>query len=99
MGACAFEYADKLYITSDNPRSEDPSEILQDIASGLPKECERKLVVMEVDRKKAIIQALNELQESEVLLILGKGDEDYQIIGNNKIYFDDREVVREYYKG
>ncbi|WP_110855425.1 UDP-N-acetylmuramoyl-L-alanyl-D-glutamate--2,6-diaminopimelate ligase [Helicobacter cinaedi] len=98
MGACAFEYADKLYITSDNPRSEDPSEILQDIASGLPKECGRKLVVMEVDRKKAIIQALNELQENEVLLILGKGDEDCQIIGNNKIYFDDREVVREYYK-
>lgn len=97
MGACAFEYADKLYITSDNPRSENPNEILQDIANGLPKEYGRKFVSMEVDRKKAIIQALNELQKNEVLLILGKGDEDYQIIGEKKIYFDDREVVRAYY--
>lgn len=102
MGACAFEYADKLYITSDNPRSENPSEILDDIASGLPKGYEdygRKLVIMEVDRKKAIVKALKDLQENEVLLILGKGDETYQIIGENKIAFDDREVVKEHYNG
>ncbi|CAM3390369.1 UDP-N-acetylmuramoyl-L-alanyl-D-glutamate--2,6-diaminopimelate ligase [Helicobacter labetoulli] len=97
MGSCAFEYADKLYITSDNPRSENPAEILRDIANGLPKDYGAKLVVMEIDRKKAIIQALSDLQENEVLLILGKGDEDYQIIGENKIHFDDREVVRAYY--
>lgn len=97
MGSCAFEYADKLYITSDNPRSENPAEILRDIANGLPKDYGAKFVVMEIDRKKAIIQALSDLQENEVLLILGKGDEDYQIIGGNKIHFDDREVVRAYY--
>lgn len=97
MGSCAFEYADKLYITSDNPRSENPAEILRDIANGLPKDYGAKFVVMEIDRKKAIIQALSDLQENEVLLILGKGDEDYQIIGENKIHFDDREVVRAYY--
>ena len=97
MGSCAFEYADKLYITSDNPRSENPAEILRDIANGLPKDYGAKFVVMEIDRKKAIVQALSDLQENEVLLILGKGDEDYQIIGENKIHFDDREVVRAYY--
>lgn len=102
MGACAFEYADKIYITSDNPRSEDPCSIMQDIERGLPqdyKDYKGKLVVMESDRQVAITLALQALQENEVLLILGKGDEDYQIIGENTIHFDDREVVREYYAG
>ena len=54
-------------------------------------------VFVEADRKKAIYMALESLESDEVLLILGKGDEDYQIIGNEKIYFDDREVVRNYF--
>lgn len=96
MGAMAQRYAQKIYLTSDNPRSENPSVIIEDILSGMQKAKGGQSIEVYEDRKEAIINALRSLGDDAVLLILGKGDEDYQIIGTRKIHFDDREVVREY---
>ncbi len=92
MGLAAAKYAKKLYITSDNPRSEDPKEIIEQIAAPLEG---KEGVVKTVDRKEAIKQAIDELKDDEVLLILGKGDENYIDIGGEKIPFDDRVVAKE----
>ena len=92
MGAVAGRYANKIYVTSDNPRDEVPEQILEDILLGLHG---KDNVTACPDRKLAIKMALDSLQENEVLLILGKGDEDYQEIKGVKYPFDDREVVRE----
>ncbi len=92
MGRVASGLAKKIYITSDNPRTENPEQIVQDILEGIK---DRSNVSIELDRKKAIKLALDEQKEDEVVVILGKGDEDYQIIYDKKLPFDDREVVRE----
>ena len=92
MGAAAGRYANKIYVTSDNPRDEVPEMILEDILLGLHG---KDHVTATPDRKLAIKMALDALEENEVLLILGKGDEDYQEIKGVKYPFDDREVVRE----
>jgi len=92
MGAMAGRYAQKIYVTSDNPRDEVPEEILEEILLGLHG---KENVTATPDRKLAIKLALDALQPEEVLLILGKGDEDYQEIKGVKHHFDDREVVRE----
>ena len=92
MGAAAGRYANKIYVTSDNPRDEVPEMILEDILVGL---VGKENVTACPDRKLAIKMALNALEENEVLLILGKGDEDYQEIKGIKHPFDDRVVVRE----
>ncbi len=93
MGRVANRYAKKIYLTSDNPRSENPKAILEEIKEGIRDH--RKLRLVDVDRKKAITQAIEELKSDEILVILGKGDEDYQEIDGVKYPFDDREVVRE----
>ena len=92
MGAVAGRYANKIYVTSDNPRDEVPEYILEDILVGL---LGKDNVTATPDRRLAIKMALEALGENEVLLILGKGDEDYQEVKGVKHYFDDREVVRE----
>jgi UDP-N-acetylmuramoyl-L-alanyl-D-glutamate--2,6-diaminopimelate ligase len=92
MGAVAGRYANKIYVTSDNPRDEVPEQILEDILVGLHG---KDGVTACPDRRLAIKMALDALEEGEVLLILGKGDEDYQEIKGVKHAFDDREVVRE----
>lgn len=92
MGAAAGRYANKIYVTSDNPRDEVPEMILEDILLGLHG---KDHVTATPDRRLAIKMALDALQENEVLLILGKGDESYQEIKGVKHPFDDREVVRE----
>lgn len=92
MGAVAGRYANKIYVTSDNPRDEVPEYILEDILIGLHG---KDGVTATPDRRLAIKMALDALGENEVLLILGKGDEDYQEIKGVKHHFDDREVVRE----
>ena len=92
MGRVAASLAKKVYVTSDNPRHEDPELIVEDILKGID---DRSNVVVELNRKKAIAMALQDQQESEVVVILGKGDEAYQIIYDEKFPFDDREVVRE----
>ncbi len=93
MGAVAGQYAKRIYVTSDNPRDEQPEAILEDILVGLRGKEDR--VVATPDRRLAIEMAIASLQEGEVLMILGKGDETYQEIKGKKIPFDDREVVRE----
>jgi UDP-N-acetylmuramoyl-L-alanyl-D-glutamate--2,6-diaminopimelate ligase len=91
MGAVASKFANKVYVTNDNPRDEEPEDIITDILSGIKDQSNTRAMV---DRTFAISEALRELKEDEVLMILGKGDEDYMEIKGEKIHFDDREVVR-----
>lgn len=93
MASVASKYSDFIYLTSDNPRTENPEDILDDLESGF--ENYNKYFRIS-DRKCAIITALDSLLENDILLIAGKGHENYQIIGNEKKYFDDRQVVKEY---
>ncbi|HHH37370.1 MAG TPA: UDP-N-acetylmuramoyl-L-alanyl-D-glutamate--2,6-diaminopimelate ligase [Epsilonproteobacteria bacterium] len=92
MGAAAGRFAQKIYVTSDNPRDEVPEMILEEILVGLHG---KENVTATPDRKLAIKMALDALDKDEVLLILGKGDETYQEIKGVKHHFDDREVLRE----
>lgn len=92
MGRVATNLAKKVIVTSDNPRFEDPEAIVEDILSGIE---DRTNVRVELNRKKAIEMALDIQEENEVVVLLGKGDENYQIIYDQKLPFDDREVVRE----
>lgn len=94
MGKIAEIYAQKIYITSDNPRNERAEDIIDEILGGITN---KEKVIVEANRKNSIISALKDLQSDEILLILGKGDETYQIIGDKKIPFDDRQIVREFY--
>ena len=95
MGKVAAKFAKKIYVTSDNPRSEDPDLIIEDILKGIDAGND---VYVDVNRRTAIAQALNDQSGEEIVLILGKGDETYQIIYDQKLPFDDREVVRELLK-
>ena len=92
MGKIAVSLAKKVYITTDNPRYEEPELIVKDILDGIE---DRTNVVIELNRKKAIEMALDDQEENEVVVILGKGDESYQIIYDEKFPFDDRDIVRE----
>ena len=92
MGRVAANLAKKVYITSDNPRFENPEQIVQDILEGIE---DRSNVIIELNRKKAIEMALDDQEGDEVVVILGKGDENFQIIYDQKLPFDDREVVKE----
>jgi UDP-N-acetylmuramoyl-L-alanyl-D-glutamate--2,6-diaminopimelate ligase len=89
MGRAASE-ADLTILTSDNPRSEDPVLILGEVAEGASGE-----VVVEVDRRRAIQRAIEEAEEGDVVLILGKGHETGQEVGGRVLPFDDRVVARE----
>ncbi len=91
MGRVATEIADFAIITNDNPRTEHPQSIIEDIVGGIYKS---NYEIIE-DRRKAIKTALKALKEGDILLIAGKGHEDYQIIGEKVYHFSDREVVEE----
>ena len=95
MGAIAAKHADHVVITSDNPRTEDPLRIIEEISGGVPDESKEKCTVLP-DRKDAIFYALQHAKSEDIVLIAGKGHEDYQILGTTKIHFDDREVVRSF---
>ncbi len=92
MGRVAASLAKRVYVTSDNPRHEDPQAIVEDILSGIE---DKTNVIVELNRRKAIEMALDAQEGEDVVVILGKGDEAYQIIYDEKFPFDDREVVRE----
>jgi UDP-N-acetylmuramoyl-L-alanyl-D-glutamate--2,6-diaminopimelate ligase len=92
MGRVAAEYSDLVIVTSDNPRSEDPGAIAAEILAGVPAGREVELVL---DRRAAIERALKQARGGDIVLIAGKGHEDYQILLDRKIRFDDREVARE----
>ncbi len=95
MGAVANRYAKKIYLTSDNPRGEDPLGIIKDIDDGIK---DKDKVTILLDRADAIMVAIDELKDGEVLLILGKGDEKYQEIKSKNVPFDDRVVAKELLK-
>ncbi|MCW5932898.1 MAG: UDP-N-acetylmuramoyl-L-alanyl-D-glutamate--2,6-diaminopimelate ligase [Fimbriimonadia bacterium] len=97
MGRAACEWADRVILTSDNPRTEDPQKILDDILQGIEPDQKNKVVV-EPDRKRAIHLALQEAQPGDLILLAGKGHENYQIIGEEKIPFEDRQVVLDFYR-
>ena len=96
MGAIAEMLADKVIVTSDNPRSEDPQQIITDILAGFKT---TKDVIVEPDRELAIREAYKLANANDVVLVAGKGHEDYQILANETIHFDDREKVREIFIG
>lgn len=93
MGEVAGKYADFCILTSDNPRSEDPREIISQIEEGI-KKTNCPYVAIE-NRKEAIRYALTNAQKDDVIILAGKGHETYQIIGNKVIPFDEREIVKE----
>lgn len=93
MGAIAAKLADIAIVTSDNPRTENPERILEDILAGMAGAGEKTIVVC--DRAQAIRTAILEAQPGDGVLLAGKGHEDYQILGTEKIHFDDREQARE----
>ena len=88
MGAIAARLADQLVLTSDNPRTEDPQRILDDVVAGIPA---GTALTVEGDRATAIAAAIATAAPDDLVLIAGKGHEDYQILGTTKIHFDDRE--------
>lgn len=92
MGKIASHYSNSLIITSDNPRTEKPSTIIEDIIRGIS---ERNYSV-EINRKQAIKRALRSAKQGDTVVIAGKGHETYQLINNNVYHFDDREEVRKY---
>jgi UDP-N-acetylmuramoyl-L-alanyl-D-glutamate--2,6-diaminopimelate ligase len=95
MAKVATELSDITIVTSDNPRQEDPGAIIDEIMGGVSPDA---VVYREADRKKAIIMALGMAMNNDVVLLAGKGHEDYQVIGSRKIHFSDREIVDEYLK-
>jgi len=90
MGRIAGEYSDIVIVTTDNPRTENPEKIIDDIMHGVIRHAS---VLREIDRRTAIERAVNCAQRGDVILIAGKGHEDYQVFGQEKIHFSDREVL------
>lgn len=82
----------KIFVTSDNPRFEEPEQIINDILQGMSEEA---LFEVEINRKEAIQKALIARKGEEIVLVLGKGDETYQTILDKNFPFDDREIIRE----
>lgn len=97
MGEVACEHSDKVIFTSDNPRSEDPTEILGDMENGLNSAAKRKYVSI-ADRRQAIKTAVQMAQPEDIVLIAGKGHEKYQEIKGVKHHFDDKEVLIEIFE-
>lgn len=97
MGEAAVRYSDIVILTSDNPRTEDPLSILEQVEVGVIEALRQRPHVQYrkvPDRREAIEEAVREARSGDIVLIAGKGHEDYQIIGTKKIHFDDREVAR-----
>ena len=88
MAEIAARLADRVVVTSDNPRTEDPAQILNDVVSGIPQGID---LLVEGDRASAIATAIAGANPADLVLVAGKGHEDYQILGTEKIHFDDRE--------
>ena len=91
MGEIAVRLSDVAVITSDNPRSEDPDAIIEDITAGVGKGGAK--IIVDSDRKGAIKKALDSAGEGDVVVLAGKGQGTYQILASGKIHFDEREVV------
>jgi UDP-N-acetylmuramoyl-L-alanyl-D-glutamate--2,6-diaminopimelate ligase len=97
MAEAACEYSDKAIFTSDNPRSEDPAQIIKDMEQGLSAAARRKYISI-VDRKEAIKTAISLAKPEDIILIAGKGHEKYQEIKGVRNHFDDKEIVKEMFE-
>ena len=95
MAKVVSELADHVVVTSDNPRHEDPETIIQDISAGL---LSGASVTTLVDRREAIRFALSSAASEDIVLIAGKGHENYQIIGDDHLVFSDQDEVREFFE-
>ncbi|MGB9742199.1 MAG: UDP-N-acetylmuramoyl-L-alanyl-D-glutamate--2,6-diaminopimelate ligase [bacterium] len=97
MGSVAAQLADVVIVTSDNPRSEEPVKIIEEILSGIEPAVRqnKNRCMVEIDRREAIRQALIQARPGDTVVIAGKGHEDYQIVGSERYHFDDREVAWE----
>src|SRR5438876_12015953 len=93
MGEAAASLSDVVILTSDNPRTEDPNQILADAEVGIQKT--GKPYEKIADRRQAIHHAIAQAQSDDLVLIAGKGHEDYQILGRETFHFDDKEIARE----
>jgi UDP-N-acetylmuramoyl-L-alanyl-D-glutamate--2,6-diaminopimelate ligase len=93
MGRVAEQWSDHVVITSDNPRTEDPEQIIREIAGGLERPDDAVFIV---DRKEAIGLGIRMAREHDTVLIAGKGHETYQEFHDKKVHFDDREVARDF---
>ncbi|WP_047384609.1 UDP-N-acetylmuramoyl-L-alanyl-D-glutamate--2,6-diaminopimelate ligase [Cetobacterium sp. ZWU0022] len=91
MAEVAERYSQLVIVTSDNPRTEKPEDIIEDIIKGF----KNKNYIIEIDRKEAIKKAVLKAEKDDIILIAGKGHETYQILGTTKIHFDDREIAVE----
>ncbi len=92
MGEIASNYSDYVIFTNDNPRTEDPENIMKDILKGVKKDNYEVCL----DRREAIKKALDMIQKDDIVLLLGKGHEDYQILGHTKVHLDDSEEILNY---
>ncbi|HLP14653.1 MAG TPA: UDP-N-acetylmuramoyl-L-alanyl-D-glutamate--2,6-diaminopimelate ligase [Bacteroidota bacterium] len=92
MGRAAEELSDRVIVTSDNPRTEDPRAIIDQVLAGM---AHPERATIEPDRRKAIELALTRARKGEIILLAGKGHEDYQVIGTEKIHLSDKELVRQ----
>ena len=97
MAEVACEHSDKVIFTSDNPRSEDPAQIIKDMEAGVGAAARRKYISI-VDRKEAIKTAISLASKEDIILVAGKGHEKYQEIKGVRNHFDDKEVVREMFE-
>lgn len=93
MGRTACTHADKVFLTNDNPRCEDPKQIFADILCGMKGQNNYQIIP---DRKQAIETALSSARENDIVIIAGKGHEDYQLVGTEKRHFSDQETVRNF---
>lgn len=96
MGSIAEQFADHIVLTNDNPRSEKPEQITEHIQQGIS---QKQKVEVIIDRQKAVISALSRAKANDMVLLAGKGHEDYLIIGDQSIAYHEREVVRNFYQG
>lgn len=95
MGIISSVYSDEIILTNDNPRSENPNLIVEDIICDIP-ENKKKAITVELDRRKAIKKAITKSQKDSIIVILGRGHEKYQIIKDKKTYFNDFEEISLY---
>lgn len=95
MGKVAEKLSDIVILTSDNPRDEEPMDIIKDILEGIQ---DKSKVILEEDRRKAIENAIKLAQREDIILVAGKGHENYQIIKDKIIHFDDKEIIKEILK-
>jgi UDP-N-acetylmuramoyl-L-alanyl-D-glutamate--2,6-diaminopimelate ligase len=94
MAQAAQKYADCLVVTNDNPRTEKPMSIIEDVLAGLNNKCQVNIIV---DRKQAVLETLAKAKVNDVVLLAGKGHEDYIILGSEKIDYNERDVVKQFF--